>query len=459
MRKITSIFSCLLIVFLLIFWPNITAMAAGCSDMDSSTGCLFGWNDPGDTGQTWTGWSWSTNTDSYGDIGWIKNGAVDFGGGDWRPRSFIKGDSGTGSTAMLDNTTHAPSTSSGSCLEISNPGTQSCSSAWGKCSASWWVNLPNNTMYSLGLTNNNTNRLDYYVKYHGAASGLPSNMQDTVEIGTYLFPDNNITSGNEIWHYYHQMDVANDVWMHVLLDRHPQHARDATGVLNPPVDNPVCADGTTTCGNKASSYYHNFSSIYFDLLGSSGATTVWLDEMKFLQTTQPENDISISTVWIAYRSSDDHWLLFWDDSSFNSVYSTNGSHDSTYNDDAGSTFEIRWSTGPITNANFSSATLITPLYNAGIGCSSCVSRQNPEYPWAYTEFQLQAGTETNNNHLYFAIKDISVAGQHGGVYPLTYGDGHNAPSSNIHTIDYNIRPDSGGSDTVPPAAPSGLSVY
>lgn len=433
------------IIFLGLFGLAESSLAAPC--VDGQNGCLFGWNSAGDSGQNWTGWSWSNNTDSYNSPGWIKNGALDLGGGDWRPRSSIKNDSGSGATAVLDNTTRAPSTSQGSCLKITNPGIQNCPNAYGRCSASWWIENPNNTMFQLGLTNNNTNRLDYYAKYNNAPTGLPNNLSSTVEIGTYLFPDDYVTSGYEIWHFYHQMEVANDVWMHVVLDRHPQHARE--GGDNPPVDNPLCANSHSACtGTFATSYYHNFTSLYHDILGATGTTSFWIDEMKFGQTSQPENDISISTVWVAYRASDNHWLLFWDDSSFVSGY----------NDYTGSTFEIKWSASPITNGNYSSANAITPLYNAGSGCSSCVSRSNNWTVYAYTEFQLPSGTETNNNKLYFAIKDISISGGHKGDYPLNNGDGHNAPNSNIHTIDYNLRPDSGGSDTIAPSAPSGLSV-
>jgi hypothetical protein len=128
-----------------------------------------------------------------------------------------------------------------------------------------------------------------------------------------------------------------------------------------------------------------------------------------------------------------------DDSMSESVL-TAGSH---------STYEIRYSTSPITNANFTSATLIAPeLYatsvNAGLG--GRIQRTTTDSKPAWTQFAIPSGTVSANSKLYFAVKDVSATGS---------GDGHNSPNSNIKTIDYSLT---SSSDTTAPSAPSGLSV-
>src|SRR4030095_12661674 len=104
----------ILLAGLVILWTASSAFA------DPST--LFDWNAPGDSGHNFTGWTWTSNADGYNNRGWKRNDAVDYGGGgDWRPRSFIKDDSGDGTgltDASIDATQRAPSTSTGGSLKL-----------------------------------------------------------------------------------------------------------------------------------------------------------------------------------------------------------------------------------------------------------------------------------------------------------------------------------------------------
>jgi hypothetical protein len=57
--------------------------------------------------------------------------------------------------------------------------------------------------------------------------------------------------------------------------------------------------------------------------------------------------------------------------------------------------------------------------------------------------------------IYFAIKDVSVAGGHIGTtwpYNRSAGDAHDAPSNNITLVDYDL------SATIKPKRPEGLTV-
>ncbi|MGB5052698.1 MAG: LamG-like jellyroll fold domain-containing protein, partial [Caldilineaceae bacterium] len=163
-------------------------------------------------------------------------------------------------------------------------------------------------------------------------------------------------------------------------------------------------------------------------------TAYWIDEMEFSQTSELENDISISSVWVGYWATTGKWEIGFEDNSFNSV---------GYNNNSQSTFEIRYSVSPITNANYSSATLITPIYN--LNGTGRINRPNTWKKPTWTQFSLPSLVVQNNSKIYFAIKDVSSTAS---------GDGHNAPSSNIRTIDYNIRPSE--PDTEPPTSPTSL---
>ena len=106
---------------------------------------LYDWNAPGDSGHTWTGWTWTTNADGYNSPGWKRSDAIDYGGGgDWRPRTFMKSDCGSGTDANIDTTIRAPSTSSGGSLKLSNPGPNDATCWWG------WVG--SDTFARLGYT-------------------------------------------------------------------------------------------------------------------------------------------------------------------------------------------------------------------------------------------------------------------------------------------------------------------
>ncbi len=374
------------------------------------------------SGTSWPGWTWFPNgADDYGNPGWRKdNGQFVSGNSDWRPRSFAKQDYGNSTLATIDPNTRAPSTATGGSLSIYDTGSSS------KYQACWWW-VPSSNFVTAGYADSTTNRWSFYVQYSGLNDPALSSSDPTtynVEIGTYLYPDGQLTgSSTEIDHFYHQLTVPNGAWLHVLLDRHPQHQR---GVQPEPSDNP---DGPTN------PYYAKFSTFYFDIpYAQSQLTSYNVDELEWYTQTQPENDISISSVWVGYWNGTNRWEIGFADSSWGG----------NYNDSSVGTYEIRYSNAPITNANFSSATLITPLYN---GSGGRIRRPNSWKHVAWTAFQLPATFQASNNHVYFALKDVSA---------IANGDGHDSPSPYIKTIDYYLSP--GSSTTGTPAAPSQLIV-
>lgn len=243
--------------------------------------------------------------------------------------------------------------------------------------------------------------------------------------GNYCLPDYGTGQEYPGEHYYHHLVVNSGTWLHVQFDRHPQHKRD----VGPPGVNPWTGH----------SYYQYLGKFYLEITPNhASATSITLDEMTLYTESQPENEISIASPWIGYWSSTGKWQVGFKDTSWGGEPS--GQH---------SKFEIRWSPNPITNANWSSADTITPEYWR-YGSTNSFRGMNDWKSVRWTQFDLPAGVETNNDKIYFAIKDVSSAAD---------GDGHNAPSSAIRTIDYEIRPSSGTQpDTTPPQSPTSLSV-
>lgn len=113
------------------------------------------------------------------------------------------------------------------------------------------------------------------------------------------------------------------------------------------------------------------------------------------------------------------------------------------NDDTFSTFEVRWSTKPISNNNYNQANIVIPEWFSGPKFTSYtngIRRQSPWWCRVWTQFELPQDIIKNNSVIYFAIKDVSnINGNKGTKWPYNRNDGHNAPSTNIHTIDYHIK--------------------
>jgi hypothetical protein len=378
---------------------------------------LFTWNDPGASGTTWPGWTWYSDASGFGDPGWRRN---DYDQANYLPRSHQKGDYGNRVLAAIDAVSRAPSTASGGSLKVYNVGGTDSTAAW------WF--LPKTNYGDQGLTNSSTDRFDFYFKATGfSLATWNTDIENyNVHFGTYLcWPGGSISgegcpkeaSGQ---HYYHWLTVNPDAWLHVQFDRHPQHIR---GGSVPPPSNPAP-------GGR--NYYQYFAASYLEIFAGQQPKTYWVDEMRFSQTSQPENEISISSVWVGYWPSTGKWEMGWCDGSF-----------SQYGNASNSTFEIRWSTSPITGSNYSQATAVIPEYNK-LGSTNSVRRPNPWKIPAWTRFTLPSTVVQNNDKIYFAIKDVSSTAN---------GDGHNAPSTLIRTIDYDLRP---AGTSLP--APSNLRV-
>lgn len=383
---------------------------------------LLDWNESGAGTNSVPGWTWSTDANGYGASGWRKNdGRFYYGDAGWFPRAFQKSDYGNDSvgTVVPDR---APSTSSGSSLKVYDTGKSSV------YQAAHWFQWGEN-FGTQGLASNNTNRLNFYFKPVGmtASSGLTSDPDNgNIHFGTYLcwegggLGNENCPKEANNQHYYHMFTVNPGAWLHMQLNRHPQHQRGTKGV-DKPGDNP-----------SPFNYFSVMNSFYVEIrYPQAGQTHYLIDEIMLSETSQQENDISINSVWVGYWPETDKWEIGFNDDSFNST---------GYGATSQSTFEVRYSTSPITNINYPQATVVEPEYWER-GTSNTFRRPNSWKKPAWTRFTIPNTIEQSATKIYFAIKDVSSTGN---------GDGHNAPSSLIHTIDYSLKPGAGAVPKPPP---------
>lgn len=398
---------------------------------------LYQWNTG--SGTTWPDWTYQADV-RYGSPGFTRNTHTTLSGQDY-PEMFEVGGYGSDNLAVIDTTNRAPSTDSGGSFKVYDTGSGTSNQT------SWWM-WYGATSFSQdpGVTTSTTNRMDFYLRTDGMTKisetgGANSIAGDNFHIGTYLCWSGTgggagcPTEANG-QHWYHYLTIQDGAWIHVSLDRHPTHKR---GACSADVIGCVAGDNPSFI-EYGKNYYENMNTMYFEIrYGQPSTTTMWLDEVGF-DTVANENEQSVTSLWVGYWPSEDSWRISWQDMSFQTA-SGYGLGDGNFF----STFEIRYSTSPITNNNWSSATPISAELFSGASYTgstnrAIVRRVSDSSPIVYTKFKLPDDVEANNNVIYFAIKDVSVSGGHAGSqWPWTRLDGHNAPSSNVRTIDYHIR--------------------
>ena len=411
---------------------------------------LFDWNSG--HGTTWPGWIYTNDADGYGSTGFYETPGNTCGFAKPAPQFFEKTDYGNKNDFSIDTTERAPSTSSGGSMlitEASNTGQHSC--------GAWIIKNCNRFGLSNGLTDaidNLTDRLSMYVKLTGtdpiSRGGGENDIGTTTHFGTYLCdvtycPNEGIT-GSTNQHYYHYNTFSSGSWVHILFDQHPNHRRGDAGDISPDNDPE---------GSNGYHYYPHLVRAYFEIRNdNTNETTMRIDEVKFMKTSNMaesnQNDISITNLLVGYFPDRDEWEMNWHDGGYG---------DSGLNDNTNSTYEVRYSTSPITNNNYSSASIVTPAENGygGIsytGNANYFRKMNSYNMNCFIRFTLPDAVEHSGNHIYFAVKDVSVNGGNAGTqWPYTRTDGRDASSSYIHTIDYYIK---FNKIISPPASPKGL---
>lgn len=388
------------------------------------------------------GWTWHEDV-AYGNSGWLLNEDGPIGGGEkykwgWGVRSFNKGDYGKKNTALIDTVDISPSSSTGGSLKVKE--TEDSTDH----RSTWWVWYDGKPLSERGVTHAKTDRMSFYLKTEGMLGikddgGLDS-VKTNFHIGTYLCwrtgeptygtSDGCPYEGPGNQHYYHYLGISPGAWVHVLLDQYPQHIRGKTRPL----------DNNPTLKKYNKNYFEQLSQFYFEMVNQqSQKTNFKIDELLFYSTEDSieknQNEESISSLWVGYWREKDVWEIGFHDNS-----------QSTYNNESNSTFEIRWSTAPITNDNFQHAKKIEPLLYGGVtvagaGGECLIRRANGWRSNIWTRFELPDEVVKNYVKVFFAVKDVSKLGEHIGTkWPYNYSDGHDSATSNIKIIDYFLKP-------------------
>lgn len=403
---------------------------------------VFDWNNASNL--NWPGWTYSEDADTFGGRGFSLTGTDPNLGNSQACTRFPAtrssdqnaGTYGTNTLPFFDTNEIAPSTNSGSSLRLtSNNGTDN--------QVSWWLFNDCRNFMQLDMADETTDRLDFYIKIDGMQDSFNQNGGTNYgfHVGTYNCYGQNGTTGlgqcpyegPGNTHFYHYFGFNTGAWIHAQMDRTPNWMRSGTAqTVNPPPTDP-----TVNLYNGYTGYYANMNQFYIEVRSPQAQqTTVHIDEVRLSSTkdsAEPnQNERSVTSLWIGYWPDRDQWQISWTDQNQPGVENTF------------STFEIRYSTEPITNSNWDQATPVTPLYFTGPQYESHPSeyavRSTSEYENSvWTAFHLPNNLEQKGRRLHFAIKDITVPGGNGvsvDYWPFNRTDGVAPPNDYIRTIDY-----------------------
>jgi len=381
-------------------------------------------------GEIWPEWTYGDDVTGYGNAGYTLTG-IDPNVGEATSTNKIPG------TRMQDKSDYGAGNLLSFVTDEVAPGTTGAAAYWQSNSpednrVSWWVWYDNYTLSSRDIADEDTDRMSFYIKIEGMDDNIgPSGGSNYgFHVGTYdcaIVADGCPKEGPGNQHYYHYLGFNSGAWIHAELDEQPQHLR---GYGRPQVNNPVATSPEIYDG-----YFANMHQFYMEIRNvQDNPTEMWLDEITYRSTkdsVEPDqNQQSITSVWVGYWAEDDKWQISWSDE-----WQDRGDH-------TNSTFEVRYSASPITNDNFDAATPVVPLHFTGPDYESNPSEYAIRRPDSYagivwTDFQLPDALESSGNMIYFAIKDISVAGGNAGLsYPFNRADGKNPPNNFIRAINY-----------------------
>ena len=419
-----------------VFYHIVFILFASVNIYAQTDTTIYDW-DSGN-GHTWPGWTYGSDITGYGNTGYYYTDGYTCSYLNPAPEIFEKTDYGNSCDLEIDTTDRAPSTSTGGCLLVTEDGGTSH-----QCCFWIFKNCSNFGSPLNGLTSaidSTYDRLELYVKNTGTAlistSGAANVIPNyTHHFGTYLCdgehcPDESGDAegpGNQ--HYYHQAVMNSGAWVHLQLNRHPEHLRGDSGGENPG-DNPAYDD-------YGIHYMQSLNRGYFEQTsGQSSETTMKVDEVVFTKASSlgeaNQNDETIGTLWVGYWQISDTWEMGW----YDVGYPEGNSEFSTY--------EIRYSTSPITNSNFSSASNVTFTSNgyggtAYTGNANYARKAETGREIAFVRFTLPDNIEQNYSRIYFALKDVSSdGGNQGTFWPYTLGDGRDALNNNVRCIDYHL---------------------
>jgi hypothetical protein len=231
---------------------------------------------------------------------------------------------------------------------------------------------------------------------------VPPGVQVVNRNPTYSSPVNNVNIGpynNVGGHWYHRYCVSGGGWVKFIVDGHPQWNNSWGSASDSPL-------GSGAINDYGASYFDTMYRFYITFGPYSGIDTppyfVMVDEIETSTESEPQNNETINSPSVGWYPDRGEFEI-----SFNDKYLNVATSKSTY--------ELRYSFSPITNANFSSCPTAVILadarFNRLTGSNSgIIVKQWPYYEEVWAPFKLQPEDHsmvTRGSHIYFAIKDVS----------------------------------------------------
>lgn len=266
----------------------------------------------------------------------------------------------------------------------------------------WWIQ--NSQQRDLIPEGRGCNRMSFFIKIPENYPISSRNQTDNnFHLGTYT-RDPQIPSNIQGVHYYHLYNIQGSAYpIKFIANERPQHK--------------VGVRATVSTNPESWNYFDGFTRFYLELLPLYECPIQlpfdsFVDEVKFYSTSEPENDETISSISCTYQGNG----LFQIGWHGNSNYEHNGHR-----------YEVRYSTSPITNANYSSAT---------VAPGGPFSLHPGSYNFMLAEFSIQV---QDNTRYYFAIKDIDSNIPYVSKIDYPLGDVGPMPSEGPIVSDIDVR--------------------
>jgi len=217
-------------------------------------------------------------------------------------------------------------------------------------------------------------------------------------------------------HWYHNIYSRGGGWIHVLLDSHPQHNNAFHNASLYPYPSASIRD-------MGVDYYNTMSALYVVFMPYSGIDTVpytvMYDEMEFYNDPEPQNNETIASPTVMYVPASKTFEI-----GLNDKYKGNSRSYSTY--------ELRYSFSPITNANWAEAAPVRILADARFDIDERAdgkfAKWWPYYQSVWAPFTLASDEDKARllpgTRIYFAVRDISQVDGDGSTPVTDTGVGH-----------------------------------
>lgn len=237
------------------------------------------------------------------------------------------------------------------------------------------------------------NRLSFY--YYAPASltngegGWGKRPEITMNVGPY-----NGVGG----HWYHEICTQGGGWTHAIIDGHPQHNNSWSSADLYPYPSSSLRD-------MGESYFNNWYRWYVTFKPYAGYAEIpfdtYFDDFVFHNDPEPQNNETINSPAVTWFPDSRHFEI-----GFMDKYKNNANSFSTY--------ELRYSFQPITNAEWGQATPARILADARFAIDARddgrFAKHWPHYASVWAPFTLEADDLQQlvpGMVVHFALKDIS----------------------------------------------------